>query len=170
MTRFKPSFSISVGGLSLGDLESMVKRSASLSYSSRELARESGFRPSMAQEEVNFIVLSPRDLGFVVWPTTSDILEPSFLTRWSRRSLDDQLVCLCAPEDAYFLRAHYVYQPNQESLAIAMTPLVVNKKGDVAVFHIDNYPRGNWLYARFAMPTSRHDLDDKWIFRLENDL
>ncbi len=161
----KPLFSITNMGLRIGDLEAMVKLGSSFSAWARDLTESNGFVISK-EEKVKFVVLTPRDLGFKEWPTTDEILDTNRLKTWSLKRLKDQAIELCACDDAHYLRAHYAHQPHKESLAVAMRPLVINKKGDVAVFHIDHYPRGLWLYARFAMPTSRHDLDDKWVFRL----
>lgn len=136
-----------------------------------DLMHYGAFAPSPVSEGVSLTVLTVEHFGykyFVNHPSTAELLDRNRLFEWSKKYLADQVITLCQPDDAFYFRSQYRDQPPNEVLAMAMQPLVIDVEKDVAVFHVDGNRHGERiLAARFALPSSRHSIDEKWIFRLE---
>lgn len=111
------------------------------------------------KQSVDLVVLTPADLGFTSYPTTTELF-----ARAKEQGYD-----LCPAEIGPRLRAQYKDQPNGEWLSIANEP-ITDSGGYPGVFAVGrDSDGGRWLHAGWADPEGQWDLGGRVVFRLRKD-
>lgn len=107
-------------------------------------------------QEVDLVILTPRDLGFTENPTTTELY-----ARAKERGYD-----LCPADVGPVLRVNYDDQPTGEYLWIAIEP-ITDSDGDPGVFGVERGGDGErWLYGVWSGPVDRWGLGRRIVFRL----
>ena len=119
------------------------------------MMEQKDFTTSPNSQDVNFVKIKVRDLGFTEMPTTDE-----HYARAQAQGLE-----LCLPEDGPTLRANYLNQPKGEAIWMAMKQITVSD-GYPSVFELDRGDDGLWLDDSIALPGRRWFLDDGFVFRL----
>lgn len=120
----------------------------------------SNFTPSKKKEEIDLVILTPRELGFMEIPTTQELFNSTFL---EKHGLE-----LCPPDVGPLLWQICTDQPNNDWLYIAMNP-IIDSGGYPSVFGVGCGAGGRWwLDGRWAHPTDRWFLGSVVVFRLRN--
>jgi hypothetical protein len=162
----KARFSLLVGGKSVRELVKMVKSVGELGSYAESMMNNKDFKPAAKAEQVDFVVLTPKDFGFTESPRTDVLFDPKRLAKWSEDNLDGQVVELCHTEDGPHLRAHYKDQPNGEVLWIGMER-VTGSGGIPRVFRVERgYYGSRWLSSYWTEPGVRWNLDSEFVFRI----
>lgn len=102
------------------------------------------------KQNVDLVVLTPRDLGLTGYPTTTEVFEAAKAQGYE----------LCPADVGPALRVAYTDQPLNEWLSIAMEP-ITGSDGFPFVFRVARDSDGSWLYARWARPGLEWDLGEQ---------
>lgn len=107
-------------------------------------------------QEVDLVILTPKDLGFTANPTTTELY-----ARAKKRGYD-----LCPADVGPVLRVNYDDQPNGEWLYIAMEP-ITGSAGSPHVFLVKREGDGRrWLDGDWTHPGDPWGLGRRIVFRL----
>lgn len=110
------------------------------------------------KENIDLVILTPKDLGFTSYCTTTQLFDEANLAKYG--------VELCPAYVAPFLRQEYMNQPNGEWLYIAMNP-ITDSGGNPGVFGVGRRDGGEvWLYGDWADPGDVWNLGGRFVFRL----
>lgn len=110
------------------------------------------------KENIDLVILTPKDLGLTNYCTTTQLFDEANLAKYG--------VELCPAYVAPFLRQEYMNQPNGELLYIAMNPIAASDD-DPSVFGVGRDGDGGlWLLGRWAFPGVVWNLDYRIVFRL----
>jgi hypothetical protein len=144
-----------VGGKTKDQLISGVEQAGmKIGNWARDMMNQESFRVSPGAEEVNFVKVTPRDLGFTEMPTTDELY-----ARAGTRGLD-----LCLADDAPAIRQQYKDQPDGEVIWFAMKQ-ITGSGGRPGVFRL--YRGGVWWLHGYCVDSGdRWHLDDGLVFRL----
>jgi hypothetical protein len=107
-----------------------------------------------SETEIDLVLLTVADLGFPNSATRAQIYEKA-------RALGLEL---CPAEAGPQLRLQYLDQPNGEWIYVAMEP-ITDSHGDLKVFHVVHYDRGQWLYGPYGYPDYVWSAENRWVFR-----
>lgn len=111
---------------------------------------------SKKKEEIDLVILTPRDLGFTEYPTTKELFEKA----------KEQGYELCSAEVGPLLRMEYQDQPNDEWLYIAHEP-ITDSDGNPGVFDVGRRGAGLlWLYSYWVFALDCWGLGGRFVFRL----
>lgn len=172
-----PLISIKKRGLGKQELLHFAEEDCRVSLWSKDMLNHREFVPSEICDRIEFAVMTPRLFGYERFsdrPSMQELLNSTRLEAWSRKHLHLQSVGLCEQDDAFYIREAYRHRLNDEVLAIGMKPQVIHEGVDqkgvpwkaVGVYYVDCVGGTRFLHARYAMPESTCDLDDKWLFQL----
>lgn len=168
--RFVRTMPILIGGVPKDVLAEQVKAARELSSYAESMMQHELFTTLPEPELAMLINLCPADLGFTDpnnLPTTTELLDPARLLKWSAANLDDGWVIeLCPVEVGPHLAIQYKDQPKGEVLWVAMER-IPDSDGDLDVFRVERHDDGElWLIHAWASPNSRWYLDRRIVFRL----
>ena len=160
---------ILVGGITQRALRKEVCRYHNVSEEAQYMMRKINMKISTTSETINLVKLSLKDLGFVENGIFSDVvgvassdefLQDEFLTEWSKKNLDGQVIKLVQPECGMHLRLQYKDQPCSEVIVMGMKECI-NQDGYPDVFRISRNASSDpgWLSGYYASSTERN-LDD----------
>ena len=121
----------------------------------RDMMGQKDFTTSLNSQDVNFVKIKVRDLGFTEMPTTDE-----HYARAQAQGLE-----LCLPEDGPTLRANYLNQLKGEVIWMAMKQ-IADSGGCPSVFGLYHGGDGLWLDGGVAGPDDRWYLVDEFVFRL----
>jgi hypothetical protein len=164
LTAFK---TLKIGGIPKKELASKVAKSCEeVTDWAKDLMKQKAFVTADAQTDVDFVVLSIADLGFISSPRTDAFMTKEFCKEWSEKFLDGQAIELCEPEDGPQLRIQYEDQPNGEVLWMAMER-IADSGGNPSVFCVErDGGGGRWLDAGWVNPSGTWRLGRRFVFRL----
>ncbi len=106
------------------------------------------------EEDVEFIIASNEELGYPKGCTRLQTYEAGLKLGWK----------LCLASDGPEIRRHYLDQPMNEWLLVAMEP-IADSVGDLRVFIVERDDGGAWLGSSYDGPGSVWDAGDRWVFR-----
>jgi hypothetical protein len=117
---------------------------------------------------VDFVLLTPRELGFESPPEPADFMNADFCSTWSK-NLNRQSIGLCDVADGPQIRVHYGEQPVDDKILVAMRQ-VYDLSEVPCVFGMGVY-EGDvaWLYLVRMDKASEVSLDEKYVFRLHTE-
>lgn len=139
--------------IALGGIKPKLKNVEVTSYA-KDLLKKIVYQKE--KEEVDLVVLTPSDLGFTSYPSTTELF-----ARAKESGYD-----LCPAEVGPRLREIYADQPNGEGLYIGMERITASD-GHPDVFAVERYSDGEqWLYAHWAFPDDQWGLGCRIVFRL----
>lgn len=114
------------------------------------------------KEILDLVILTPKDLGFTKYPTTTELFDEKNLTKYG--------IELCPAEVGLALREQYTDQPNQEWLYVAMKPIIASD-GSPSVWCVERCDGGElFLRGSWANPYDAWGLDYPIVFRLRKSL
>ncbi|GEM_PF-1710208 len=146
-------------------LETVEKTGREISPNARDLTTKPAFKIAEKPEQVNLVILTPRELGFTRNPRTDAFLTKEFCAKWSVENLQGQVIELCEPEDGPQLASQHPDQPNGEILWMAMER-ITDSDGNPDVFRVGRRGGGElWLGAGWARPGDEWNLDARIVFR-----
>ena len=123
----------------------------------KDLMAQKAFVISKEKMEADFVIATPKDLGFTENPTTEELFNEKNLAFYGLE--------LCRADDGPSIRLSYTDQPNSEWLPIAMKPICASD-GYWDVFGLGRFGSELWLYGRYgAEPQGRWDVGDRLVFR-----
>ncbi len=123
----------------------------------RDIISKPEFVATATATEAEFVIATPKDLGFTDNPTTEALFDEANLAKHG--------VELCKSYDCPSLRKAYTDQPNGEWLPIAMKP-ILDSDGDWGVLDLKRSGSELWLDAGCsARPKDRWSVDDRFVFR-----
>jgi hypothetical protein len=117
------TFSMKIGGATPEQLRWLMQRRGIDNWPFSAI-NSPDFITSATEWNIDLITLSPRDLGFIHQPTTSDLFDSESLVTWSVHNLDDQVLGLCPPEIGVQLVDRFADFLSGESVTVAMNPLL----------------------------------------------
>jgi hypothetical protein len=163
---------IKIGGVKPEVLRSRIEKNKQLAgMADRPIMQQSSFTTLDAEESIDLIILSPEDFGFTESPLTDEFLDSKRLADWSAYNLEGRVVEICPAEVGPHLREQYGYQPEHETLWIAIERIVDSKYGFSRVFTVERSTLTcRFLNSEEANPGSRWDLDRRTVFRLRKTI
>jgi hypothetical protein len=163
LTVFK---TLKIGGVPTKKLENKVKKSCEeVTRWVKGIMKQKDFVTAETQTDVNFVVLTPTELGFTSDPRTYDFMTKNFCAEWSAKHLEGYVIELCEAEDGPQLRIQYEDQPNGEVLWMAMER-ITDSEDHPSLFAVERSPDGKrWLRTGRVGPDHVSDLDDRVMFR-----
>jgi hypothetical protein len=111
---------------------------------------------SKKKENIDLVVLTPKDLGFEGNVTIKELFDEENLAKYG--------VELCPAEVGLALREQYLDQPKNEWLYVAMLP-IRDSDGCPDVFYVERDDSGFWLLAGCANPARVWRGDRRFVFR-----
>ncbi|HUQ29936.1 MAG TPA: hypothetical protein VM103_00220 [Candidatus Paceibacterota bacterium] len=159
-----------IGGVDKKSLLQRVKSGFSVSDWAQDLMKQKAFTTLEKEEEIDTIILTPRDFGYERnHPTTVELLDPVRLAKWSQENaerLDGHVVELLPAEAGLHIRNQYKDQPLGEVLWIAMER-ITDSDGDPCVFIVERFDGGEqWLNTYWTRPDAEWNLGNRIVFRL----
>jgi len=106
------------------------------------------------EEDVEFVYASNEELGYPNGATRLQSCEAGLRLGWK----------LCLASDGLEIRRHYLNQPLNEWMLIAMEP-IADSDGDLEVFRIAHNDDGLWLSTYYGNPGSVWRAGYRWVFR-----
>ena len=163
LTVFK---TLKIGGVTTKELVNKAEKSCEeVTRWVKGIMEQNAFVTVETQTDVNFVVLTPTDLGFTSDPRTYDFMTKNFCTEWSAKHLEGFVIELCEAEDGPQLRIQYEDQPNGEVLWMAMER-INDAEGHPSLFAVERSDGGKrWLRTGRVGPDHTSDLDDRIVFR-----
>lgn len=169
-TTFAKWRSFLIGGVDKKALLKRVEAGFSVGDWAKDLMKRPAFTTQDAEEEIETIILTPKDFGYERNPTTTELFDPARLAEWSKQNAarlpQGYVVELLPAEAGPHLRDQYKDQPKGEILWIAMER-ITDSGGSPLVFDVKRHDGGGrWLRTHWTDPDDRWDLDDRIVFRL----
>lgn len=163
LTIFK---TLKIGGVPTKELENKVEKSCEeVTRWVKDIMNQKAFVTAETQTDVDFVILTPVDLGFTSCPRTYAFMTNKFCAEWSAKHLEGFIIELCEPEDGPQLRIQYEDQPNGEVLWMAMER-ITDSEGHPSLFAVERSDGGKrWLRTGRVGPDHASDLDDRVVFR-----
>lgn len=148
---------LKIGGMSSEELLKLLKKNGfHVSDWAKDIMAKPAFTTKETHQEVQLVRLKVKDLGFASEPTTNELF-----ARAKERGLD-----LCPAEVGPHLRLALTDQPRDEWFWVAMEP-ISDSNGYPNVFGVERNDDGKqWLFADYANPDYRWDLEDGVVFCL----
>lgn len=139
--------------LTLGESKASLKKKLTeykVSNWAKELFEKISISP---KQDIDLVILTPRDLGFTGWPTTTELFAKAKAQGYD----------LCPQDVGPVLRVNYDDQPKGEWLVIAMEPITVSG-GSQDVFYVEHGGDERWLYANRGDPGGVWSADCRFVF------
>lgn len=155
-----------VGGVSKSELVSGLDNvqagDTGLTFCISDYAKDLTSKPacivSEIEEEAEFAIAAPQDLGFKSNPTTTEFFDEVNLAKYGLE--------LCRPDDPHSIRKVYTNQPDGEWLPIGMKP-ILGSDGYWHVFRLSRDGSRLCLGASYgADPQVRWGLGCRMLFRV----
>jgi hypothetical protein len=164
LTVFK---TLKIGGVPTKELLNKAEKSCEeVTRWVKDIMKQKDFVTAETQTDVNFVVLTPTELGFTSDPRTYDFMTKKFCAEWSAKHLEGYVIELCEAEDGPQLRVQYEDQPNGEVLWMAMER-ITDSEGHPSLFAVERSPGGKrWLRTGRVAHDHTSDLDDRVVLRL----
>ncbi|MES2622822.1 MAG: hypothetical protein V4576_00265 [Patescibacteria group bacterium] len=118
------------------------------------------FKP-LSEANVDFVRLSPEDLGFSTDPTTEEFINEAFIAEWSAQNLNGQVLKFCQPRHAPMLRAE---NKDQIQFSVVATHMLLNEWGKDSLFVIER----TVLTSQGVIPRMKWGTKTLAIFVLES--
>ena len=156
---------IKIGGVSKKDLAKKLKK-YEVGNEAQYIMGKDEFVIVTESGSVDFVTLTPSDLGFTSCPRTDAFMTKEFCAAWSAKYLEGYVIELCQPEDGPQLRHQYDDQPKGETVWMAMER-ITGSDGYPHVFYVGCDGGGTlWLNAPWVSPDDAWGLDGRVVFRL----
>ena len=106
------------------------------------------------EEDIEFVYASNKELGYPKGCTRLQTYEAGLKLGWK----------LCLPSDGPEIRRHYLNQPMNEWLLVAMEP-IKDSDGDLGLFRVGRGGGGAWLSGGCGRPGDVWVAGYRWLFR-----
>jgi hypothetical protein len=128
----------------------------------------SGFTTYDREGDIDLIILTPEELGFIGSPMTIEIFDPKFLATWSAHNLPDHILSLCLSEVGPQFSDRLEGVMEDETIHVAMDPICDKVDNIPVVFTIsDKHKVGSSrLEVCRLYPHYTWDLDQQILFQL----
>lgn len=159
-----------IGGVAKKALLKRVEAGFTVSDYARSLVNNRAFTTQDTEEEIETIILTPKDFGYERNPTTTELFDPNRLADWSKQNAhrlpEGYAVELPPAEVGPHIRDQYKDQPKGEVLWIAMER-ITDSDGSPRVFSVGrNDGGGQWLCTGWAYSGALWSLGSRVVFRL----